>query len=178
MTPFSSVAMLEKLALFRIAFCKAPVLSNAAWRWTSNRAATVLLLDMSLFPRHAHQLFQAGDALRHPSGAVFPQRAHAVCRRVVAQLLLRTTAVDQRAQAVIDGEHFVNSGAAAVASLVAGGAAHGGIGTFDRLPAFRAKPANQALRDHADQAGGEQEWLDAHVDQAVDGADRIVGVQR
>src|SRR5947207_15375643 len=35
MTPFSSVAMLEKLALLRIAFCKAPVLSKASWRRTS-----------------------------------------------------------------------------------------------------------------------------------------------
>src|SRR5665811_1668936 len=35
MTPFSSVAILEKLALFRIAFCKAPVLSKVSWRRTS-----------------------------------------------------------------------------------------------------------------------------------------------
>src|SRR6185436_13645083 len=35
MTPLSSVAMLEKLALFRIAFCSAPVLSSAASRRTS-----------------------------------------------------------------------------------------------------------------------------------------------
>src|SRR4030043_270083 len=35
MMPFSSVAMIEKLALVRIAFCNAPVLSNAFWRRTS-----------------------------------------------------------------------------------------------------------------------------------------------
>src|SRR5258706_2202083 len=35
MTPFSSVAMLEKLALLSIALCKAPVISNASWRRTS-----------------------------------------------------------------------------------------------------------------------------------------------
>ena len=35
MTPFSSVAMLEKLALLRMAFCSAPVLSRAASRRTS-----------------------------------------------------------------------------------------------------------------------------------------------
>jgi hypothetical protein len=35
MTPFSSVAMLEKLALLKIAFCSAPVLSRAASRRTS-----------------------------------------------------------------------------------------------------------------------------------------------
>ena len=41
MTPFSSVAMLEKLALLKIAFCKAPVLSRASWRRTSMLAAVV-----------------------------------------------------------------------------------------------------------------------------------------
>src|SRR4030067_902241 len=35
MIPFSSVAIIEKLALVRIAFCNAPVLSNAFWRRTS-----------------------------------------------------------------------------------------------------------------------------------------------
>src|SRR5580658_116773 len=32
MTPLASVAMLEKLALLKIASCKAPVLSNVSWR--------------------------------------------------------------------------------------------------------------------------------------------------
>src|SRR3972149_8027429 len=35
MAPFASGAILEKLALLRIAFCKAPVLSKASWRRTS-----------------------------------------------------------------------------------------------------------------------------------------------
>gem|GEM_PF-103228 len=34
-TPFASVAMLEKLALLKIASCKAPVLSSVSWRRTS-----------------------------------------------------------------------------------------------------------------------------------------------
>src|SRR3989304_557363 len=41
MTPFSSVAMLEKLALFRIAFCGARVLSSAASRRTSAMTSPV-----------------------------------------------------------------------------------------------------------------------------------------
>src|SRR6266850_4949300 len=41
MTPFSSVAMLEKLALFRIAFCKAPVLSTASTRRISMTASAL-----------------------------------------------------------------------------------------------------------------------------------------
>src|SRR6202035_1929203 len=35
MTPFASVAMLEKLALLKIAFCKAPAFSSASSRRTS-----------------------------------------------------------------------------------------------------------------------------------------------
>src|SRR5450631_2909446 len=35
MMPFSSVAIIEKLALLKIAFCRAPVFSRASWRRTS-----------------------------------------------------------------------------------------------------------------------------------------------
>src|SRR5450631_1148256 len=35
MTPFASVAMLEKLALLKIALCRAPFFSRASWRRTS-----------------------------------------------------------------------------------------------------------------------------------------------
>src|SRR6187402_2497962 len=41
MTPFSSVAMLEKFALLRIAFCNAPVLSKVCWRRTSVRPSAL-----------------------------------------------------------------------------------------------------------------------------------------
>jgi hypothetical protein len=35
MTPWASVAMLEKLALLKIALCNAPVLSRDSWRSSS-----------------------------------------------------------------------------------------------------------------------------------------------
>src|ERR1700688_1908999 len=35
MMPFSSVAIIEKLALLKIAFCRAPVFNRASWRRTS-----------------------------------------------------------------------------------------------------------------------------------------------
>src|SRR5208282_760063 len=41
MTPFSSVAILEKLALLNIASCKAPALSRASLRWTSVATSSV-----------------------------------------------------------------------------------------------------------------------------------------
>src|SRR5688572_8111249 len=43
MTPLSSVAMLEKLALLRIAFCSAPVLRSASCRRTSAPASAVMV---------------------------------------------------------------------------------------------------------------------------------------
>src|SRR6266576_1112652 len=42
MTPFSSVAMLEKLALLKIAFCNAPVLSKALLRRISAPTSSTL----------------------------------------------------------------------------------------------------------------------------------------
>src|SRR5579863_8283607 len=45
MTPFSSVAMLEKLALLKMAFCSAPVLSRAASRPTSVTTSGVISLS-------------------------------------------------------------------------------------------------------------------------------------
>src|SRR6185436_17329952 len=41
MTSFASVAMLEKLALLRMASCKAPVVSKASWRRTSMMPSAV-----------------------------------------------------------------------------------------------------------------------------------------
>src|SRR5258708_13937663 len=35
MMPFSSVGIIEKFALLKIAFCRAPVFSRASWRRTS-----------------------------------------------------------------------------------------------------------------------------------------------
>ena len=43
---------------------------------------------------------------------------------------------------------------------------------------MRTDHAHQALRQHGDQRRGDQIILDAHVDQARDGAGRVVGVQR
>ena len=45
-------------------------------------------------------------------------------------------------------------------------------------PATRANFAHQPLAQHALQTGGDEERLDAHVDQARHGAGRIVGVKR
>lgn len=46
MTPFASVAMLEKFALLRIAFCKAPALSRASWLRTSVAMLVAPLVEL------------------------------------------------------------------------------------------------------------------------------------
>src|SRR5688572_4434597 len=47
MMPFSSVAMIEKLALVRMAFCSAPVLSRAFWRRCSTLEVSIAGADMT-----------------------------------------------------------------------------------------------------------------------------------
>src|ERR1700693_5377341 len=46
MMPFSSVAIIEKLALLKIAFCRAPVFSRVSWRRTSVMPSGVRVLAL------------------------------------------------------------------------------------------------------------------------------------
>ena len=48
---------------------------------------------------------------------------------------------------------------------------------LDRAARRRHREHMQALRLYRAHASGDQEWLDAHVDEARECADRIVGVQ-
>jgi hypothetical protein len=87
--------------------------------------------------------------------------------------------VDQRLHGLVGHQQFEDAGAALVAGLAAGVAAHGhGFAVFRARGAGRAQPAHQPLRQHAQQRGTQQEGFDAHVGEPGDGADRIVGVQR
>src|ERR1700721_1631180 len=72
MTPFSSVAMLEKLALLKIAFCNAPVLSRAASRRTSEIAGSRYWVDISEPQLHDARHLECGETIRAlPSGGAF-----------------------------------------------------------------------------------------------------------
>src|SRR5712672_157918 len=96
MTPFSSVAMIEKVALLRIAFCNAPVFSKASLRRTSvigsaagplspRTASDGVLIVLFLFlaslrPRRPHH----GCRARGPSQSVplpGPSNPHSSARR-------------------------------------------------------------------------------------------------
>ena len=87
--------------------------------------------------------------------------------------------MDQRLHPLVDRHQFVDPGAALVAAVAA-------VVAADRMPqavlalsaAVRAELAHQALRQHAQQRGRQQEGLDAHVGQAGHRAGRVVGVQR
>jgi hypothetical protein len=46
------------------------------------------------------------------------------------------------------------------------------------LLAVSANTPREALGEHQVNAGGDQERLDAHVEQARDGSGRVVGMQR
>jgi len=64
MTPFSSVAILEKLALLRIAFCSAPVLSNAFLRRTSVMVTSLEVFTAAWRERRGVRAFSL------PAGAI------------------------------------------------------------------------------------------------------------
>src|SRR6266550_4939016 len=62
MTPFASVAMLEKFALLKIAFCRAPAFKTA-WVWTASRLNSadsfVLLMAVRMSPQLRRVLIPA-----------------------------------------------------------------------------------------------------------------------
>ncbi len=112
------------------------------------------------------------------------------------QRLVRAPLGDQGADLVVDPQQLVHADPAQVAGVVAlraAGAVHpladlgaqhpldhrrlGGVGG-DRLLAGVADAAQQALAHDAVDGGGDEEWLHAHVDKAVQGRHRIDRVQR
>ena len=78
MTPFSSVAILEKLALLKIAFCKAPVFRRASLRRTSATTSTApeaSAMAGSFGPYgHIHPLGASGRQLASSSGPFYSMR--------------------------------------------------------------------------------------------------------
>src|SRR5258706_12547469 len=79
MTPFSSVAMLEKLALLRIALCSAPVLSRAASRRTSVTPSAVAMASSETDIFNLHRSYRPARELEPlfecTSRAIFGGRA-------------------------------------------------------------------------------------------------------
>ena len=90
----------------------------------------------------------------------------------------------QRLHVLVHPHQLIHTRAALVARHAALRAAHGVparlavFGVFTLLLAMRAQLAHQPLRQHAEQAAGEKERLDTHVDEASDAARRVVRVHR
>src|SRR5688572_33371581 len=104
---------------------------------------------VSLSAGYADELFRRSRSGGDPAGAVLVQRAKAPRPRQLAQLLLAFALVDRGAQPLVHFEELVDPGAAAVARLAAGRAAHRVPLPVRVLPpAFRAEPAQEPLREY------------------------------
>ena len=118
-----------------------------------------------------------------------------VLARLRQHLLLAGGFMNHQPQLIIDLDQFVNAGTTAISGVLAAAATHRPVDQLavDRLlaqqlplcrrglyamPAVLAQQAHEALRHHRNQAGGQQEGLDAHILQAGDRADGGIGVQR
>src|SRR5262245_7771819 len=147
--------------------------------------------------RHAQHLREGRRALREPAHRRLAQALHALDPRRVPDLVGVAALRDQAADAPADVEHLEDGRAAEEARLAALGAALApahlqAVAALDRdLEAERgdllgiqrplhgaalADAADQALRDHAAQHAGQQEAVDAELDQARDRPGRVPGV--
>src|SRR5579885_1942043 len=150
---------------------------------------------LDLLLRHAHDLGDRGHAFADLLPAVLAQRAHPLADGRVADDVGRGVIEDELADRVVHDEQLVDARAAAVARLRAVLAA-GALGELDgcarhpahdlaqrlprhldRAPAALADAADQPLGEHAEQRGGEQVVLDAHLEEPRDRARGVVRVQ-
>src|SRR6056297_395542 len=170
----------------RTPFFSLPALSSA----TYSKAPTWPVPGGSVGPRDPEYLLQGGHA-GEDLGATVVAEARAEITGVFHQLVFAGTVVDHRSHVLVHGHQFVDAGAATktpvlhVAGPVNGrrvvgvGLEHpafvlpGGVGHLGIV----VEHAHQTLGQHADEAGGQQEWLDAHVAQAGHRAHGRVGVQ-
>ena len=118
-----------------------------------------------------------GDALGDLVLAVLAQGAHAVTTGDGTDL------VDGGAQFVADEQHLEDAHPTAIAGAEAVPAATGlpfgsaGIRDAALASAVGTDAADEPLGDDAKQSGGDEEALDAHLQETADSASRIVGVQ-
>ena len=144
-------------------------------------------------PRHG----QVGHAGLDQAGRLLLKRPHALVPGQLADLVVRGAAQHHLAQRVGERHHLVDADALQVTGVraeVAAGAADEAVRRYlaaDRveqgpflgrrlvpLPAVRAHPPHQPLCEYRGHRRGDEEVLDAHVQQPVQGGDRVGGVQR
>src|SRR5881275_3310713 len=146
----------------------------------------------SVFARDTQHFLDRGLAPQHLDAAVIADRGRAEARMAV-ELLLGDAVVDHGAHGVIDHDELVDPGSAPIAAAaVASGPVKRRrrlvrrqveepplvLARLKRLLAIGVQHPHQPLGQHADQARGQEERLDAHVAQPRDGAGGGIGMQR
>src|SRR4051812_44145468 len=144
---------------------------------------------------HAVDLGDRGAALPDLLEAVLVQAAHPLAHGDLGDAVGRGALDGQRTYLLGHGHDLVEADAPAIARAAAARAADGlvgldvgqrgeavvahDLGREDRAAlAVLAQRPGQALGDDAVQGAGDEEGLDAHLDEAADRARRVVGVQR
>src|SRR5580693_7475173 len=176
--------------LSRAVYSKAPMV--VYWLKAACGAFSGTRPGCLIFTRDSQDLLERGLAAQHAGAAVVADGRGALAR-VAFDLVLGRPVMDHVAHPVVDYDQLIDAGAAAVAAArIAPRTIEGGRGVvgvqvqelalalagFERLLAVGTEHAHQALRQHPDQRGGQQERLDPHVAQAGDGARRGIGVER
>ena len=124
-----------------------------------------------------------GDAFGDLVLAVLTQGTHAVATGNGADLVAVSALVDSGAQFVADEEHLEDAHPTAIAGAEAVPTATGlpfssaGLGDAALASAVGTDAADEPLGDDAKHSGGDEEALDAHLQETADSASRIVGVQ-
>ena len=167
--------------------------TNGCWEVTPVERAFVL---GSVGDSDADDFLDGGDALKDFADAVFAHGSVAVFDGLFGEGFSAGAGGDEFAHGRGEADEFVDGHSAAVAGVTAGftaafaggkdGAVHGAgvtefaeffFGVGIELLALRAQDANEALGEEGSDGGGDEEGLDAHVDETHDAADGVVGVE-
>ncbi len=144
----------------------------------------------------ADDFLDGGDAFEDLADAVFAHGPVAVFDGLFGEGFSAGAGGDEFAHRWGDADEFVDRHSAAVAGVTAGftaafaggkdGAVHGAsvtefteffFGVGIELFALRAQDADEALGEESSDGRGNEEGLDAHVDETHDAADGVVGVE-
>ena len=142
----------------------------------------------------AEDFLDTGQSFGGFVDAVGAEGVHAALKAQAAELGDIGIAGDDIAEGVVDGEHFVDTDSACVASVAAFVAADGGphfvaweAVHFEELGHFFgglglgfacfAEAAEEALGEDAVEGGADEEGFESDVDEACDGTWSVVGVE-
>src|SRR5256885_2064332 len=154
-------------------------------------------VQMFLDLRDTQDFFNGGEAGADFIPAVSAQRAHAEINRFLSDSGSRRAIEDERPQRFVQNQQFINTHASLVPELAATLATDTMVefsgfdfvlGKTDAAEvtlfhflfhfAMQANRANEALSHHGFHGRGDEERLNAHIDQTGERAGSVVGVKR